>query len=131
MAGAHPRPVTARKPENLIHSRRKQGLSKCPGAGVSGARGAGDAGDASAELGVPMDAAAGEAQARMGLAFSQPKTIWASLDGLGASPRLGEALWHGTATRAGLGEAGSVQPWHCQAGTGQLGRGNAALLVIH
>lgn len=90
VAGAHPRPVTARKPESLTHSHRKQGLSKCPRAAVSGARGAGGAGDAggaSAELGVPMDAAAGEAQARMGLAFSQPKKIWASLDGLGAARR--------------------------------------------
>lgn len=32
---------------------------------------------------------AGEAEARMGLALSQPKNVWASLDGLGASPRLG------------------------------------------
>lgn len=96
MAGAHPSPVTARNPENLIHSRCRQGLPKCPRARVSGARGIGGAGDAegaSAELGVPMDASAGEAKAGMGLALSQPKKIWASLDGLGASPRLGgEAL---------------------------------------
>lgn len=95
VAGAHPRPVTARKQENLIQSRRRQGLPKCPRAGVSGARGvggAGDAGDASAGPGVSMDAGAGEARARMGLALSQPKKIWASLDGLGASQRLGEAL---------------------------------------
>ncbi|XP_063266978.1 dipeptidase 1 isoform X4 [Prinia subflava] len=40
-----------------------------------------------------MDASAGEAEAPTGLAFSQPKKIWASLEGLGASPRLGgEAL---------------------------------------
>uniref|UniRef100_A0A8U7MKQ2 Dipeptidase n=1 Tax=Corvus moneduloides TaxID=1196302 RepID=A0A8U7MKQ2_CORMO len=32
VAGAHPSPVTARKPENLIHSRCRQGLPKCPGA---------------------------------------------------------------------------------------------------
>lgn len=108
VAGAHPSPVTARKPENLIHSRRRQGLPKCPRAGVSGARGvggAGDAGGARAELGVPMDAGAGEAQARMGLELSQPKKIWASLDGLGASPRLGgEALArHSHPGRAGGG----------------------------
>lgn len=46
VAGAHPSPVTTRKPENLIHCRRRQGLPKCPRAGVSGAGGAGDAGGA-------------------------------------------------------------------------------------
>ncbi|XP_030811907.1 dipeptidase 1 isoform X2 [Camarhynchus parvulus] len=32
-AGAHPSPVTARKPEKFIHSHRRQGLPECPGAG--------------------------------------------------------------------------------------------------
>lgn len=67
--------------------------------------------------GVPMDASAGEVKARMGLALSQPKKIWASLDGLGASPRLGgEAL----ARRSHRGWAG-----------GGRGRGALALPSGH
>lgn len=129
MAGAHPSPVTARKPEKFIHSRGRRALPKCPGAGVSGARGAGGAGGASAGLGVPVGAGAGEAEERMGLALSQPKRIWASLEDWERHRGSEERPGHGAATGAGLGEA--TEPWHCQAGTGHPGRGNAALLVIH
>lgn len=85
-----PAPAPARKPENTIHSRRRQQLPEHPGTGVSegqgcrampvGRGGASGAGaqpgvpvGASAGLGMPLGAGAGEAEDGTGPAFSQRK----------------------------------------------------------